>query len=205
VNFQDLNTRIATRLGKLRYDRGWPIEHLAARSGVSRAMISKIERANTSPTIAILNKLSIGFGMTLSQFLGSGRYNQPRPQADNPVSTRANQREWCDPGSGCRRIILTPGNAARSMQLAAIVLPAGSEVALGGPLSEPGIHQQIWVLKGRLDLRIGCEWRHLIAGNCIAITTEGIVTHRNPSEVETRYLIASAVSVRAEGRPGQPR
>jgi transcriptional regulator with XRE-family HTH domain len=100
VKFQDINTRLAARLGKLRYDRGWSIEHLAARSGVSRAMVSKIERASTSPTIAILNKLSIGFGMTLSEFLGSGRYNQSRQRADNPVSTRADQREWCDPDSG---------------------------------------------------------------------------------------------------------
>jgi transcriptional regulator with XRE-family HTH domain len=205
VKFQDINTRLAAQLGKLRYDRGWSIEHLAARSGVSRAMISKIERADTSPTIAILNKLSIGFGMTLSEFLGSGRYNQSRQHADNPVSTRANQREWCDPDSGCRRILLTPGSAARSMQLAAVVLPAGSQVALDGPFSEPGIHQQIWVLKGRLDLRIGAEWRLLTAGDCIAITTEVIVTHRNPAKAETRYLIALAFSVRAEGHPGQPR
>jgi transcriptional regulator with XRE-family HTH domain len=205
VNFQDINTRVAARLGKLRYDRGWSIDHLATRSGVSRAMISKIERANTSPTIAVLNKLSIGFGITLTEFLDSGRYNRSRQRADNPISTRQNQPEWRDSDYGCRRILLTPGSAARSIQLAAVVLPAGGQVALDGRFSEPGIQQQIWVLKGRLDLRIGAEWRLLTAGDCIAITTEGIVTHRNPSEAETRYLIASAFPVRAECRPRQPR
>jgi glyoxylate utilization-related uncharacterized protein len=91
------------------------------------------------------------------------------------------------------------------MQLAAVVLPAGSQVALDGPFSEPGIQQQIWVLKGRLDLRIGAEWRLLTAGDCIAITIEGILMHRNPAKAETRYLVALAFSVRADRHPAQPR
>jgi hypothetical protein len=67
-------------------------------------------------------------------------------------------------------------------------------------------HQQVWLLKSRLDLRIGAERRQLTAGDCIAITTEGVVTHWNPTKAEARYLIAVAsFAVSAASHPGQPR
>jgi len=46
------------RLREARRARGWPIDRLASASGVSRAMISKIERGESSPTAVVLGKLS---------------------------------------------------------------------------------------------------------------------------------------------------
>lgn len=61
----DINARFARHLFKLRTELGFPLELLAARSGVSRAMISHLERAGSSPTLAVMNKLAIGLGLPL--------------------------------------------------------------------------------------------------------------------------------------------
>ena len=65
----ELDGRIAARLLAERTSRGWNLEQLAERSGVSRAMISKVERGESSPTAAVLGRLSAAFGLTLSQLL----------------------------------------------------------------------------------------------------------------------------------------
>ena len=56
----DINTRIAQRLRELRDARGYSLEALAERSGVSRSAISLIERGQSSPTAVVLDKLAIG-------------------------------------------------------------------------------------------------------------------------------------------------
>jgi transcriptional regulator with XRE-family HTH domain len=70
--------RVSSRLRKLRDELGLTIQHLADRSGVSRAMISRIEREESRPTATVLNKLSIGLGMRLTTLLGEPGYNALR-------------------------------------------------------------------------------------------------------------------------------
>ncbi len=60
---------LARRLRLEREARGWSLGDLAARSGVSKAMISKVERAEASPTAVLLGRLSGAFGLTLSTLL----------------------------------------------------------------------------------------------------------------------------------------
>src|SRR6202000_3154784 len=68
----DSMTAFGERLRAERHGRGWPIERLAAASGVSRAMISKIERGESSPTAVVLGKLSAALELSVSELLGPG-------------------------------------------------------------------------------------------------------------------------------------
>ena len=61
----DLSARLAQRL-RLERDRGWSLADLAERSGVSKATISKIERAEVSPTAVVLVRLASAFDLTLA-------------------------------------------------------------------------------------------------------------------------------------------
>src|SRR5215470_2166074 len=70
------------RLRGERRARGWPIERLAAASGVSRAMISKIERGESSPTAVVLGKLSAALELSISELLAGA----PDPAGD-PAGT----------------------------------------------------------------------------------------------------------------------
>src|ERR1700710_1666955 len=62
----DLSSRLALRLRLERDSRGWSLADLAERSGVSKATISKIERAEVSPTAVVAVRLASAFDLTLA-------------------------------------------------------------------------------------------------------------------------------------------
>jgi transcriptional regulator with XRE-family HTH domain len=187
----DINARIAARLTQLRYENGWSIEHLADRSGVSRAMISKIERAESSPTATVLNKLSVGFGIPLPSLFGPSHYNQALLTARNPISSPRRQLEWHDPETGYRRRTLTPAGAIQPVCLSEVHLAEGGSVTLDSASGAKAAHQQIWMLEGWLELRTGTDIYQLAAGDCIALTLDGPLSIRNPATSRARYLLAS--------------
>src|ERR1041385_7499070 len=88
-----INLKIAARVRGERASRRWSLDELAERSQVSKAMISRIERGEVSPTAALLGRLSGAFGITLSALLAD------HEQHRGPVS-RAEQPVWRDPASG---------------------------------------------------------------------------------------------------------
>ena len=66
---RDIEQRIALRLAQLRADKGWSLEALADKTGISRATLSRLERAELSPTAAMLGTLCTVYGWTLSRFM----------------------------------------------------------------------------------------------------------------------------------------
>ena len=93
----DPTLAIARRLRAEREARGWTIADLAALSGVSKAMISKIERGEASPTASLLVKIAAAFGLPLSLLLARAEGEASR------ISRADDQQRWQDPESGYRR------------------------------------------------------------------------------------------------------
>src|SRR5919199_6720043 len=120
---------------------------LAERSSVSRAMIGKIERGEVQPTAALLGRLSGALRMTLSELVA-------RAEGDDKRLVRvADQPTWIDPASGYRRRAVSPvsgctdgARRGRAARRRGGLLPADAYA---------DIHQQIWVLHGRLRCREG--------------------------------------------------
>ena len=77
----DINQRIAERVRALRAERGFSLEVLAAESGVSRSMISLIERGESSPTAVVLDKLAVALGVTLASLFNSSGEAAARQKA----------------------------------------------------------------------------------------------------------------------------
>jgi XRE family transcriptional regulator, regulator of sulfur utilization len=67
---RDFSEQLGTRLRAQRQARGFSLEMLAAGSGVSRSMISDVERGTKSPTVLILARLATALGVTVSRLLG---------------------------------------------------------------------------------------------------------------------------------------
>src|SRR5256885_13200402 len=93
----DLNQRIAERVRELRAARGVSVDALAGKSGVSRSMISLIERGESSPTAVVLEKLAVGLGVTLASLFDAPTAVEA---PSGPVARRDEQPEWRDPASG---------------------------------------------------------------------------------------------------------
>jgi transcriptional regulator with XRE-family HTH domain len=186
----DINERIARRLGQLREERGMSADELAGRSGVSRAMIYRIETGKVSPTAVVLNKLSTGLGVLLPTLLGPGDYAEPRLNLRHPVASRKVQSRWQDPDTGYSRRTLTPATADTPLQLSEIRFPAGARVTFENAFGEVKVHQQIWMLDGQMDIRLGDEVAQLRGGDCMAMTLAAPITFHNPGKQDARYLVA---------------
>jgi transcriptional regulator with XRE-family HTH domain len=178
----DPTPRIAARLREQRRVRGWSLDELAERSGVSKAMLSKIERCEASPTAALLGKISGALGMTLSMLLAdatgaAGRLIRAR---DQPV--------WRDPETGYVRKQLSPLSDI-PMQLVEVRLPGGAEVRY--PASAyTFIRQLIWLVSGALEFSEGPLTHRLGAGDCLELGEASDCVFHNPLRGECRYVVA---------------
>ena len=183
----DINARIARRVRQLRDGAGYSLEALAERSGVSRSNISLIERGQSSPTAAVLDKLAAALGVTLASLFEDG--DAPPAAAPSPLARVADQPLWTDPGSGYVRRNVSP--PARSpIQLVDVVCPAGQRVAYDATPRDNEVHQQVWMIDGTIELTVGeTTWR-LESGDCLAMQLDQPIVYRNPTRRPARYLVA---------------
>src|SRR5512135_2112665 len=64
-----ISRHLGARVKHLRSERGWSLEALAQASGVSRSMLSQIEREQANPTLAVTLRIARAFGLTLGELL----------------------------------------------------------------------------------------------------------------------------------------
>lgn len=171
----DVGARIAARVRELRAERGYTLDALAARSGVSRSAISSVERCATSPTAVVLEKLATGLGVALASLFDAA----PEGELPSPTARRCAQPQWRDPQSGDVRRNVSPPGWPSPIRIAEVELPAGAAVAHETAEREVTIHQQVWVLSGRIEVTLGEEAHDLEAGDCLAVRLDRPVAFRN--------------------------
>ena len=64
-----INENLGRRVKKLRADRGWSLEELANASGVSKSMLSEIEREKANPTLSVTYRIARAFGLNLQELI----------------------------------------------------------------------------------------------------------------------------------------
>ena len=180
----DPTQSLAARIAVERQTRGWSLAELAERSGVSKAMISKIERGDVKPTASLLGKLSAAFGLPLSLLLARIEGTPSR------VARAASQAWWTDPETRYRRRAISPPSDGR-LQLTEIALPPGARVTFPAA-TYTFIHQQIWVVDGRLTFREGADTHELGAGDCLTLGPPSECTFENATRRTCRYVVAVA-------------
>jgi transcriptional regulator with XRE-family HTH domain len=184
----DLNRRIATRVRDLRAARGLTLAALAARSGVSRSMISLIERGETSPTAVVLDKLATALGVVLADLFDAPA--GPAPGA--PVVRRDDQPQWRDPASGYLRRNVSPPGVPQPMRIVEVHFPARARVAFENGPRDGRVYQQVWVLAGAIDVTIGEECHRLREGDCLAVQLDRPTMFHNPTRHPARYALVIA-------------
>jgi transcriptional regulator with XRE-family HTH domain len=182
-----LDRRLALRLRAERESRGWSLEELAGRSAVSRAMISRVERGESSPTAALLGRLSGAFGLSLSRLLARAESAE-----GGRLARAADQSLWRDPATGFLRRALTPigESGTPPLELVAAELPPGAEIAYPAAAYAFIQDQQMLVLEGRLRFRQGDEVHDLAAGDCLRLGPPADCLFSNPGTALCRYLVA---------------
>ena len=181
-----LDQRIARHVRELRAALGLSLEALSTRSGVSRSMISLIERGESSATAVVLEKLAAGLGVPLASL-----FDAPAAEPD-PVARAAEQPWWRDPGSGYMRRNVSPPGFPSPVQIVEVNFPAGARVAYETGARDQRIHQQVWVLEGRIEIMLGDDVHLLDAGDCLAMELDRPMVYRNPTRKPARYAVVIA-------------
>jgi len=183
-----LNQRIAERVRELRAAKGLSLEALATKSGVSRSMISVIERGESSPTAVVLERLATGLGVMLASL-----FDAPAAQAPaNPVARHADQLQWQDPASGYLRRNISPPGVPQPMQIVEVHFPPGGRVAFETGARDARVHQQVWVLEGAIDITVGDTRHALRQGDCLAMQLDQPTMFHNPTRKPARYAVVIA-------------
>jgi transcriptional regulator with XRE-family HTH domain len=181
------SARLGERVKELRGRRGLTLEVLAERSGVSRAMISKLERGEKNPTLVVAAKLAEGLGVTLSQLVGM------EEQREVVVVPREGRMVMRDPETGFERQLLSPTFVGRGVEFVRNEIPEGSTSGEFPP-HRKGVAEYVVVERGRLRAILGGEQYLLDEGD--AVYFEADVPHRfdNAGEGEcSYYLVISSI------------
>ena len=64
-----ITKKFGLRIAKLRKEHNWSQIEYASRCGISANYIGNIERGEYNPTIVVIEKLAIGFNITISELL----------------------------------------------------------------------------------------------------------------------------------------
>ncbi|NQY37008.1 MAG: helix-turn-helix transcriptional regulator [Alteromonadaceae bacterium] len=172
---------ISDRIRLERESRGWSLSELSKRSDVSKAMISKIERAETSPTAALLGKLSAAFKLSLSTLLTRAEDESTR------LARKSEQAVWIDPDTGyIRQQISSAVN--NPIELTQVTLPAGAEVKFPAT-SYVFLRQVIWIIEGCITFVEGDKCNKLNKGDSYILGEPANCVFRNEEQEPCVYLV----------------
>ncbi len=175
---------IALRLKQERRKRNWSLDDLARHTGVSKAMLSKLERGEASPTAVLLGRISGALGLTLSSLLADGHAPGSR------LARAGDQPVWTDPQTHYLRRQVSP-LTDMPVQLVEVELPPRREVAF--PASAYRfVRQLIWTLSGTLDFVEGGQLHRLQSGDCLELGEPADCIFRNRGRAPCRYLVVVA-------------
>ena len=164
----EMGLQVSARLRALRRERGLSLEALAALCGVSKSMLSKVERGESIPTVGAAVRIAAALAVPLPLLLGI----EERPWVEYRVAPH--QEVVADPKSGTTRYRAF-ASAAHGTSVERLVAPPGSG-ALQLDAVEPGTFLVITITQGRFTVRMGeSEWR-AGAGDCVAIGGPADVT-----------------------------
>ncbi|CBG88345.1 helix-turn-helix domain-containing protein [Citrobacter rodentium] len=176
-----INQRIGVRIRIERESRGWSLTELAEKAGVSRAMIHKIERGESSPTATLLGRLSGAFGISMSTLIA--RAEMP----EGKLLRAADQPVWRDPQSHYLRRHVSP-RSDLPIDLVQIELPGGSDIPMPAS-SYARARQLIWLQQGELVFVEG-ETRHeMKAGDCLELGPPNDCRFINETAQTCVYLV----------------
>ena len=179
----EVERRIAARLAQLRTERGWSLEDVAERTGISRATLSRIERSELSPTAAMLGALCTLYGWTLSRLMADAETPPPN------YIPAGEQAHWTDPETGYRRRAVSPPSPGLRGEMVEVHIPAGATVSFEtSPIA--GLEHHLWMLEGAVTIDVDGSRVSVRAGDCLRYILNGPSSFHNAGKRAARYVIA---------------
>ena len=181
---------VGSRVRSLREGMDLSLRELAERSKVSAPMLSQVERGDTSPTLAVAQKIAAGLDLSLSQLL---RLDEGRHVVVVRAGDRRTRRR-----RGHRVEELTPPLPGQRADVSEHTLAPGS--ATGGPddppMHEPGSRETAVVLAGAVELFIDGQRYELTQGDSVTFDADLPHHFENNGSTDVRLIAIVAAGLR---------
>jgi len=155
---EPINRHLGARVKQLRAERGWSLEALATASGVSRSMLSQIEREQANPTLAVTQRIARAFSMSLGDLVET-------PGVTCSITViRADDRAYhYRSEKNCRIRTLSPLNLEKDVEFYEVQLQAGG--ALRSAPHFAGTREFLTVESGQVRVESGGDAEVLTPGD----------------------------------------
>ncbi len=175
---ESINENLGRRVKKLRGDRGWSLEDLASASGVSRSMLSEIERERANPTLSVTYRIARAFGLSLQDLIESA------DSASTIQTIRANDlAQVFRSDTQCQIRTLSPLNLEKDVEFYELRLPVGGVLR-----SQPhvdGTREFLTVEEGSVGLISGSSTETLGKGDSATYRADVAHTITNTAKRES--------------------
>jgi transcriptional regulator with XRE-family HTH domain len=153
----DITSAVARTLQALRADRGWSLDQLSARSGVSKGVLVAVEQGRSNPNLATLARIGDAFGVPVTRLVDVG--GDPAVRVSGPDARVL----WHGP-SGGTGTILGATDPPWAVELWRWELQPGEK--FGGDAHAPAAREMTWVETGTLTLTVAGERYQVGPGQC---------------------------------------
>ena len=169
--------RVGATLAALRQSRALSLDELSRMAGVSKSMLSQIERAQANPTVAVVWRLANALGVPLAELLGSPPPAAAPAMGFVPAHAAPSLRS---PDGLCELRILGPIELAGQFEWYALTVQPGG--ALESTAHEDGAREHLTVQSGALDVSTGPETQRLKPGETARYAADRPHAIRNPGK-----------------------
>jgi transcriptional regulator with XRE-family HTH domain len=178
--------RLGVRLRAERLSRGFSLEALASASGVSRSMISDVERGAKIPTVLVLARLATALGATVSRLLGED-------QPDRVISLPWSAQPTITDATGWQRRVLSPNLPYVEFEFIRTVVPGGVVIGEFAPHAA-GSREYVAVETGSLTVTLDGSAHELSTGDALYYAGDCVHAFANPGSTECVYYTAMHVA-----------
>ncbi len=176
---------LCARVRDLRKRRGWTLEELSAACGVSRSMLSEIERERANPTLVVAYRIAEAFGMTLGELV---ELPGARPRVEVIRGDDPSYHYRTDPV--CRIRTLSPLHLEKSVEFYEVALGPGG--ALRSLAHYAGTRELLTVMAGQVRITSGDGSEELETGDSAHYPADVVHAIENTGPTEaTVYLVVT--------------
>lgn len=176
-----LTRAVYDNLRRLRSQRGWSMDELSARSGVSKAMLHQIEQGKSVPTIAVVWRIAEGLQVPFGELL-----KQPEEDVDILLSRSSAKYLTNAEGSFTSRALFPFHGSARTAEFYELrVQPGGREQAAA---HAEGTIEHLALVQGSFNLTVGDSTHNLTPGDCLVFAADRPHIYHNPSDSQEAHL-----------------
>jgi transcriptional regulator with XRE-family HTH domain len=190
---EDINAAVARNVRGNRTRLAWTLEDLAARSGVSKGMLSQVEQARTNPSVATICRLATALGVSIASLVEA-------PEVPSARVVRAGEAVtlWTGGDTGSAARLLVGSGTSQQVELWDVRMVPGDGYASEGHPS--GTRELLLGIDGELTLEVDGVPHRVGAGDAIAFVADRPHAYRNLGSSPLRY----SLTVIHRDRPSRP-